>query len=113
MDGSPRAAAPFAGVSDFLRELVNPRRAEAPAAERASSPGRRLRVDVSPMAARVPRTSLLARTPLRRLGTSGEVAAAASFLASGDASFVTGTVIKVDGGITIDGDFRPAASRPL
>ena len=63
MDGSPRAAAPFAGVSDFLRELVNPRRAEAPAAERASSPGRRLRVDVSPMAARVPSTSLLARTP--------------------------------------------------
>jgi NAD(P)-dependent dehydrogenase (short-subunit alcohol dehydrogenase family) len=55
---------------------------------------------------------LLDRTPLGRFGTSEEVAGAVSFLVSGDASFVTGTVLKVDGGITIDGSFhaRPVPS---
>ncbi|MDP1878296.1 MAG: SDR family NAD(P)-dependent oxidoreductase [Actinomycetota bacterium] len=56
--------------------------------------------------------ALLARTPLHRLGSADEVAAAASFLASKDASFVTGIVLKVDGGVTIDGDFRPPGARP-
>ncbi|WP_435173975.1 SDR family NAD(P)-dependent oxidoreductase [Gordonia hongkongensis] len=51
---------------------------------------------------------LLSRTPLRRFGTPDEIAAAASFLASTDASFVTGTVLRVDGGITIDGTFHSA-----
>ena len=55
--------------------------------------------------------ALLSRTPLRRLGTSEDVAAAASFLASADASFVSGAVLPVDGGITIDGDFRPESAK--
>lgn len=50
---------------------------------------------------------ILSRTPLGRLGESAEIAAVASFLASPDASFVTGVVLRADGGITIDGDFRP------
>ncbi|MCS5478132.1 SDR family oxidoreductase [Corynebacterium sp. YIM 101645] len=37
--------------------------------------------------------------PLRRVGTSDELAAAVSFLASEDSSFVTGAVIDVNGGI--------------
>jgi NAD(P)-dependent dehydrogenase (short-subunit alcohol dehydrogenase family) len=44
--------------------------------------------------------SLAERSPQRRLGTSGEVAAAALFLASDDASFITGAEIMVDGGWT-------------
>jgi len=52
------------------------------------------------------RDRLLDRTPLGRFGTSEEVAAAVAFLVSDDASFVTGTVLKVDGGITIDGSFH-------
>jgi NAD(P)-dependent dehydrogenase (short-subunit alcohol dehydrogenase family) len=56
------------------------------------------------------RSRLLDRTPLGRFGTAGEVAAAVSFLASEDASFVTGTVLKVDGGITVDGSFH---ARPM
>lgn len=49
---------------------------------------------------------LLDRTPLGRFGTAEEIASAVAFLVSEDASFVTGTVLEVDGGITIDGSFH-------
>ena len=40
------------------------------------------------------------RTPLRRLARIGEIAAAVHFLASDQASFITGQTLVVDGGIT-------------
>ena len=43
---------------------------------------------------------LVAKHPLGRLARSGEVAAAIAFLASDDASFVTGACLMVDGGYT-------------
>jgi 3-oxoacyl-[acyl-carrier protein] reductase len=39
------------------------------------------------------------RIPLGRLGQADEVAAAVAFLASRDASYLSGTVISVDGGL--------------
>lgn len=45
-------------------------------------------------------TAMLDGTPLGRLGTCDEVAAAVSFLASADASFITGSELYVDGGWT-------------
>ena len=46
------------------------------------------------------RAYLDAGVPLRRLGTADEVAALAVFLASPDASYLTGAVVPVDGGST-------------
>jgi NAD(P)-dependent dehydrogenase (short-subunit alcohol dehydrogenase family) len=40
------------------------------------------------------------RIPLRRFGTTADIAAMVAFLASDDASYVTGQIIYVDGGIT-------------
>jgi 2-keto-3-deoxy-L-fuconate dehydrogenase len=43
---------------------------------------------------------LTARQPLGRLGTSEEIAQAVAYLASDAASFVTGSVLVIDGGLT-------------
>ncbi len=44
--------------------------------------------------------ALVDKTPLRRFGRPEEIAAAAAFLASDDASFITGAELVVDGGMT-------------
>ncbi|MFN3401861.1 MAG: SDR family NAD(P)-dependent oxidoreductase, partial [Ferrovibrio sp.] len=44
------------------------------------------------------RKSVLSRTPIGRCGEPSEVASVASFLASEDASYVTGQTVYVDGG---------------
>ena len=44
--------------------------------------------------------AVLARTPLGRMGTAEEIAKGAIFLASDDASFITGTELAIDGGYT-------------
>jgi 2-keto-3-deoxy-L-fuconate dehydrogenase len=43
---------------------------------------------------------LTARQPLGRLGTPAEIAAAVAYLASDAATFVTGSVLVIDGGLT-------------
>ncbi len=44
---------------------------------------------------------LKSRTPLRRLGTPEDIASAYLFLASNEAGFISGTVLSVDGAVTI------------
>lgn len=44
------------------------------------------------------RAAILAETPLLRAGTPQDIAAAVAFLASGEASFITGQTLSVDGG---------------
>lgn len=46
------------------------------------------------------RTALIDKTPMRRFGTCDEMASAALFLASDDASYVTGAELTVDGGMS-------------
>jgi len=48
--------------------------------------------------------------PMGRAGTSGEMAAAVAFLASDEASYITGQTLYVDGGLTLYPDFRTAWS---
>jgi 3-oxoacyl-[acyl-carrier protein] reductase len=57
---------------------------------------------VSPMTDPLPqevKNGLMARVPLGRMGTDAEVAAAIVFLASEEASYITGAVLDVNGGL--------------
>jgi 3-oxoacyl-[acyl-carrier protein] reductase len=46
------------------------------------------------------RRKILSEVPLARMGTAYEIAAVVAFLASSEASYVTGQVWAVDGGLT-------------
>lgn len=48
--------------------------------------------------------------PMGRAGTPEEMAAAAAFLASDEAAYITGQTLFIDGGLTLYGDFREAWS---
>jgi 3-oxoacyl-[acyl-carrier protein] reductase len=47
------------------------------------------------------KTEVLKMIPMKRIGTAEEVASICAFLASNKASYITGEVIKVDGGLAI------------
>ncbi|MFD4351161.1 SDR family NAD(P)-dependent oxidoreductase [Nocardia sp. NPDC058518] len=54
---------------------------------------------------------VIARTPLDRFADPAEIAAAIMFLLSPQASFITGQTLRVDGGLTIEGDWYASRQR--
>jgi sorbitol-6-phosphate 2-dehydrogenase len=53
------------------------------------------------------KTRLAAQIPMRRFGTASEVATVLAFLASDEASYITGEIIRVDGGELVSGQTIP------
>jgi 3-oxoacyl-[acyl-carrier protein] reductase len=47
------------------------------------------------------REAILGRIPLARLGTAAEIAAAAVYLSSNEAAYVTGQTVHVNGGMAM------------
>jgi len=97
--GQVNYAAAKAGMIGMVKTLA---REAAPRGVRvnALAPG----YIATDMTAAIPeeyREKIMEQTPLGRLGTPEDVASAVVFLCSGDASFITGSVITVDGGLAI------------
>jgi 3-oxoacyl-[acyl-carrier protein] reductase len=95
--GQTNYAAAKAGVIGFTKALA---RELAPLGitVNAVSPGA---IDTDAIK-HLPIAELLERIPLGRLGQPEEVAHTVSFLASQEASYITGQVIRVDGGLLIN-----------
>ena len=55
------------------------------------------------------RADAVARHPASRLGTPTDIAAVVAWLASDEATFVTGQDFTVDGGLTAASPLRPAS----
>lgn len=76
-----------------------------------------LGIDVPAAASGAPREKLLESRsrfiPLPRTGTGWDIANACLFLASDEASFITGAVLPVDGGSTLMHGMSAAAARPV
>jgi NAD(P)-dependent dehydrogenase (short-subunit alcohol dehydrogenase family) len=63
----------------------------------------RFAASLSPQAAANAQSEMARLHPLGRMGTTAEVAAAVAFLLSGEASFISGAVLPVDGGRSVLG----------
>ena len=61
-----------------------------------------IETDMSAQWSEEKRKSVIEAIPLKRMGTPAEVAAAALFLASDDAAFITGEVLNLNGGFLMD-----------
>jgi len=88
-----------AGVLGLVRSAavdLGPRGIRVNAVAPGSVPTEGVKINVDPEKAKL----RLAKTPLGRLGTVEDIAAAACFLASSESSWITGECIKVEGGVT-------------
>lgn len=85
------AKAALIGATKALAQEVAPRKVTV----NAVAPG----FIATDMTKDLPVDELKKQIPMRRFGTADEVAAAVAFLASDDASYITGNVININGGL--------------
>jgi 3-oxoacyl-[acyl-carrier protein] reductase len=95
--GQTNYAAAKAGIEGFTRSLARELASRAISVN-CIAPGF-VDTDMTRNLDEVAREKLLAQVPLKRLGTPEDVAAAALFLVSAEAEYITGTTLHVNGGM--------------
>ena len=97
--GQANYAASKAGVVGFTRSIAKEMAAKQITAN-VIAPGF-IETDMTDILPQQVKDRVLEVTPLRRFGTTREVAAAAAYLASEDAGYTSGQVLAIDGGMTM------------
>jgi 3-oxoacyl-[acyl-carrier protein] reductase len=86
------------GLTHALAKELAPRNVRV----NAIAPGM-IETDMSQVVRGIAGDQIKKMIPLKRIGQPEEVAAVATFLASDDAAYVTGQVVRVDGGLSLGG----------
>ncbi len=99
--GQANYAASKGGINGLTRSLAKelaPRNVRV----NAIAPGM-IETDMSQVVRGIAGDQIKKMIPLKRIGQAEEIAAATAFLASDDASYLTGQVLRVDGGLSLGG----------
>ena len=99
--GQVNYAASKGGIDGLTRALAKelaPRNVRV----NAIAPGM-IETDMSQVVRGIAGDQIKKMIPMKRIGTPEEVAAVAAFLASDDAAYLTGQVLRVDGGLSLGG----------
>jgi len=97
---SPAYGTSKGAVNTFTRSLAR-QLAEYGITVNAVAP-HAIETDMSAQWSEEKRRNVISSIPLKRMGTSSEVAAAVLFLASDEASFITGETLNINGGYLMD-----------
>lgn len=99
--GQVNYAASKGGINGLTRSLAK-ELAQRNVRVNAIAPGM-IETDMSQVVRGIAGDLIKKTIPLKRIGAPEEIAAVAAFLASDDASYLTGQVVRVDGGLSLGG----------